>query len=88
MRHLLLAVLCMQAVFSAGQQISNDQFNLTYSQAGLSSVKHTSDTYNTDYIAPGRSLGDVLVRYRAAGDGGWHEASSATAPIPEFTTNW
>jgi Family of unknown function (DUF5695) len=86
MRHLALAVLCIQAVFSAGQQISNDQFNLTYSQAGLSSVKHTNDTYDTDYIAPGRSLGDVLVRYRAAGDGAWREASSATAPVASNET--
>ncbi len=86
MRHLALALLCVQAVFSTGQQISNDQFNLTYSPAGLSSVKHTHDTYDTDYIAPGRTLGDVLVRYRASGDGGWREASSATAPAASNET--
>jgi hypothetical protein len=86
MRHLVLTVLCLQAVFSTGQQISNDQFNLTFSQVGLSSVKHPHDTYDTDYIAPGRSLGDVLVRYRANGDGDWREASSATAPIASAET--
>jgi hypothetical protein len=86
MRHLALTVLCIQAAFSAGQQISNDQFNLTYSSAGLRSVKHTHDSYDTDYIAPGRALGDVLVRYRDAGDGSWREASSATAPAASNET--
>ena len=91
MRRLALAVLCLQAVLSLGQQISNerlsndrlsnDQFNLTYSSAGLSSIKHTHDSYDTDYITPGRTLGDVVVRYRSAGDNAWQEVSSGNSAV-------
>lgn len=86
MRRLALVVLCLQAAFSLGQQISNgqisnDQFNLAYSSAGLSSVKHTHDSYDTDYITPGATLGDVVVRYRSAGGAAWQEVSSATAAV-------
>ena len=81
MRHLAFAFLCIHALFCTAQQISNDEFNLSYSQAGLRSVKHTHDTYDTDYIAAGRTLGDVLVRYRFVGESGWREATSATAPL-------
>jgi hypothetical protein len=81
MRRLALAVLCLQAVFSLGQQISNDEFNLAYSSAGLSSIKHTHDAYDTDYMTPGRTLGDVVVRYRNAGDSAWQEVSSGNSAM-------
>ncbi len=91
MRRLALVVLCLQAVFSLGQQISNDglsndrlsndQFNLTYTSAGLSSVKHTHDAYDTDYITAGRTLGDVVVRYRSTGESVWQEVSSGNSAV-------
>ena len=86
MRRLTLVVLCLQAAFSLGQEVSNDrlsndQFNLKYSAAGLSSVKHTHDSYDTDYIMPGKTLGDVVVRYRSAGESAWQQASSGMAAV-------
>ena len=65
----------------SNDRLSNDQFNLTYSSSGLSSVKHTHDAYDTDYITAGRTLGDVVVRYRSAGDSAWQEVSSGNSAV-------
>ena len=71
-----LLFLCSALTF--GQQITNDQFQLQVSNAGLSGLKHTKDVYDTEYILGGRALGDVLVRYRS-GVGSWQQVDSATA---------
>ena len=62
---------------SAGQ-LENDRFQLTFSGSGLSSLKHTHDVYDTDYVLSGRAVGDVLVRYKTAGQA-WKQVDSATA---------
>ena len=79
MRRLLLAALCLQSAFSLGQQLSSTDFKLSYSPQGLSSLKRVQDTYDTDYIAGGMTLGDVYIRYRTSGQTTWKEALSATA---------
>ncbi len=61
----------------SGQTYSNDQFQIEYSPAGLASLKHVHDKYDTDYIAAGRALGDLVIRYRAAGEKDWKQASAA-----------
>lgn len=60
------------------QSLTNDQFQIAYSSAGVTSVKHTNDSYPTNYIGAGRTLGDVVIRYRAQGEKDWKSASSAT----------
>src|SRR5438445_231075 len=79
MRRLLLASLCLQSAFSLGQQLSSADFKLSYSPQGLRSLKRVHDTYDTDYIAGGMTLGDVYLRYRTSGQSAWKEALSATA---------
>jgi hypothetical protein len=72
----------MQSVSLTAQTISNDQFKISYSSAGLTSLKRVQDVYDTDYIAPGRTLGDVLFRYRTAGEQAWKQALSGDAGAP------
>jgi len=80
--------LCFSA---SAQQFENEGFQLRFSRSGLSSLKHTNDVYDTDYVLPGRALGDVVVRYKTAGQA-WQQVDSATAgtagpfnPAPAYT---
>ena len=54
------------------QQAASSHFTLNFDDAGITSLKRTSDKYNTDYILPHRALGHVVVRYRMPG-GNWQE---------------
>ncbi|MBZ5583796.1 MAG: hypothetical protein LAQ30_16615 [Acidobacteriia bacterium] len=40
-------------------------------------MKRVQDAFDTDYVLPGRSLGDIVVRYRAAGATEWQQVSNA-----------
>lgn len=44
--------------------------------SGIASLKRVQDKYDTDYIASGRSLGNVLIRYRTLGEHDWKQASA------------
>lgn len=77
-RLLSLAVLSLPCLLVQAQQLQNQQFKIAFSPAGVSSLKRVDDAFDTDYILAGRSLGDVLVRYRAPGEA-WKEVSSATS---------
>jgi uncharacterized protein DUF5695 len=72
-----LLLLLIEALPASAQQIANNEFQLQFSAAGLSSLKHTQDAFDTDYILAGRVLGDVYIRYRTPGDA-WEEITSAT----------
>src|SRR5450631_1679652 len=79
---ILLALVLLQSLSSSAQQLANDQFNLAYSSTGLNSIKRVHDAYDTDYVAPGHTLGDVLIRYRPRGEAAWKEVQSGTASQP------
>ena len=70
----LSAALPLAAV---AQSLQNAQFRLDYSPTGITSLKHVHDKYDTDYIAASRTVGDLLIRYRAAGEKDWEQASAA-----------
>lgn len=65
----------------AQQTLQDAQFQIGYSDSGITSVKHVHDKYDTDYITPGGTLGDLLIRYRARGEQGWKKATAATIDI-------
>ncbi|MFC1600842.1 DUF5695 domain-containing protein [Candidatus Sumerlaeota bacterium] len=50
-------------------------FQLQFNEAGVTSLKHTKDSYDTDYIMAGKTLGEVVVRYRS-GEEDWREANT------------
>ena len=78
LRKLILIIVCSHGMLALSQQLENDQFKIAFSPSGLTSLKRVQDVFDTDYILGGRSLGDVLVRYRAPGET-WKEISSATS---------
>ena len=85
---LQLRLLILTALFfshiALGQQLENDQFKIAFSSSGVTSLQRVQDVFDTDYILGGRSLGDLVVRYRASGEP-WKEISSATAASQHST---
>jgi hypothetical protein len=76
MRFLLLFL----ALLSASAQALNDQqFQISYGAAGITGLQHAGDSYPTEYVAPGRALGDLTVRYRSAGETAWKQIGAAGA---------
>ena len=78
LRRLILIIVCSHGGLALSQQLENDQFKIAFSPSGLTSLKRAQDVFDTDYILGGRSLGDVLVRYRAPGEA-WKEIASGTS---------
>ncbi|TRZ90060.1 hypothetical protein D4R89_05085 [bacterium] len=54
------------------RRLSGDAFDLRTNAVGITSLKRPGDAFDTDYIAAGRTLGEVIVRYRK-GNGKWQE---------------
>jgi hypothetical protein len=72
-----LCTLLLCAAAAPGQMLTDDQFQIAWSPTGISSLKHVQDIFDTDYVLPGHSFGDLLVRYRAAGATEWQQISNA-----------
>ncbi|MCY4081935.1 MAG: DUF5695 domain-containing protein [Caldilineaceae bacterium] len=51
------------------------QFLLEWNRGGISSLKLKDDVYDTEYVTPGETLGEVLVGYRVGG-GAWRSATT------------
>jgi hypothetical protein len=73
MRNFLLAV-AAAAIALPAQPLANDSFQILTSPTGLTSLKRVHDAYDTDYIAGGRALGNVLVRYKLPAETSWQTA--------------
>ncbi len=50
-------------------------FEIVHGSAGITSLKRTGDPFATEFIAPGATLGRVVVRYRRPG-GAWQVADT------------
>lgn len=90
MRFISAWLLCVAFSFTpraSAQYLHNTEFQVGYSSSGVTSLKRIHDKYDTDYIARGRILGDLLIRYRFAGEKEWSKASAAlldqTSPSSE-----
>src|SRR2546430_9585865 len=76
-----IPVLALSAAFPLApsilaQSLQNAQFQLAYSPSGITSLKHVQDKYDTDYIAGGRTVGEVIIRYRATGGKDWKKGTA------------
>jgi hypothetical protein len=69
-----LAAAAAAVIALPAQPLANDSFQILTSPAGLTSLKRVHDRYDTDYIADGRALGNVLVRYKLPADAAWQTA--------------
>jgi len=61
----------------AQKSVAIEPFELRFGRQGISSLKRTADAYDTDYIAKGRALGDVLVSYRME-KGRWQQVTASS----------
>lgn len=55
--------------------IGNSSFKLEFADQGISSLKKTDDSFDTDYILEGHQMGNVVVRFRRPGRD-WSEIST------------
>jgi hypothetical protein len=72
------AIAGSQAIRLAQDSKTESQFQIDYAASGITSLKHVRDKYDTDYISPGRALGDVTIRYRTTAEHAWKKISAAT----------
>ncbi len=68
-----LGTLLGPAGLAAAEQIASKTFRIEYDGTGIHSLKRVNDVYDTEYIAPNGSLGDLVVRYRSTPQGDWRE---------------
>ena len=54
---------------------SQGKFQLEWNRGGICSLKLKNDVYDTEYITPGETLGEVLVGYRQGG-GAWRSSTT------------
>ncbi|HXH05117.1 MAG TPA: DUF5695 domain-containing protein [Vicinamibacterales bacterium] len=65
-------------------RLANDLFEIRYDAGGIRSLTRTRDTYETEYIAAGGTLGSLRVRYRDAPHGDWRLLEELVArPAPD-----
>ena len=57
---------------SSGDFPASSPFRLDYNRGGITSLRYGDDPYPTEYIRPGMTLGDAIVRIRQA-QGPWQE---------------
>ncbi len=60
--------------------VKNSEFNILFQQQGIGSIRRVSDTFSTNYILPGKLLGEAMVRYRQG-----KEVDSAFSPEGKTT---
>jgi Family of unknown function (DUF5695) len=68
------ALVVAPAVGFADGQLKDDGFAIQYGARGITSLKRVKDVYDTEYLAPGGVLGNVVIQYRAGGDARWSVA--------------
>jgi hypothetical protein len=57
---------------------SQTRFVLKWNDGGITSLKLLDDIFDTDYIWPGETMGEVVVRYWL-GEGDWREVTALSS---------
>ena len=73
-----------QPVPAGSRALSNRAFQMRADETGITSMKHTGDVADTDYIAARGALGRLLVRYRTTVNGDWKELRDL---VPDFASS-
>lgn len=63
------------------KRITDDYFDLAIDDGAIVGLKAVGDSFQTEYILPGKRLGDVIVRCRIAGEAGWKTFSTEEAGL-------
>ena len=76
-------ILAGQGTGTAGE-LSNDAFQIQYDGRGISSLKHTDDVHDTEYLAVDGILGKLHVRYRSTTNGHWQDLREMASVGPRL----
>jgi len=82
---MLLAGLAI--LLAGGARGAGGGFQVAHGPRGITSLKRSGCPLGTEFIAPGRVLGEVAVRYRE-GDGPWRDAVLGKPSGPEVTSRF
>ncbi len=73
---ILLLLLAGLTALSAQEPAGGGPFKVQFGQGGISSLRYAGDKYDTEYIAPSRVLGHVMIRCQM-GDNAWQQFSTS-----------
>jgi len=65
-----------QPISQTQSALTNSQFELKIQAGAIVSLRHTYDQFDTEYITPGRRLGDAVITLRSPG-GSWESVNTA-----------
>jgi Family of unknown function (DUF5695) len=79
LRAILLGIaIAITATLSFAQDsYEGGDFRVHFGEAGVTSVQAVHDTYGTEFLAPHRALGELVVHYRPSNEEKWKEAMTA-----------
>ena len=76
LRHwVLLTLLVGSTTLAAQEPPGGGPFRVQFGKGGISSLRYVGDRYDTEYIAPDRVFGHVMIRYQM-GDNPWRNFST------------
>ena len=75
-----VAAMCLFATAQAAPQ-----FDVKLDTGAITSLKAAHDPFHTEYVEPGKRLGEVSIRFRHSG-GEWRSANTADQPKPTAST--
>lgn len=61
------------------QSVQQSDFAIRFEDGAIASLKYAADTIDTEYVAPGARLGDVVLRYRSGDGGSWQGLATGAA---------
>ena len=87
-----IALLALLPGLAVSETLSNNAFNIQYGAGGITSLKRVNDKFDTEYLSPGGSLGNIVIQYRTSTNSDWTTARevgpAATASAGGNTINY
>jgi hypothetical protein len=85
---LLMSIFVPAWAFADGR-LKNNDFAIEYGSRGITSLKRVGDAYDTEYLATGAVLGNLVIQYESRGETAWtvaRDPALAADPAPGSQT--
>jgi hypothetical protein len=85
----LVTSIFVPAWVSADGRLNNNDFAIEYGPRGITSLKRVGDAYDTEYLATGAVLGNLVIQYKSRGETAWtvaRDPALAADPAPGSRT--
>jgi Family of unknown function (DUF5695) len=87
-----ITALALFPLLAFSQTLSDDAFNIQYGAGGITSLRRANDKYDTEYLSPGGTLGNIVIQYRTSPTSPWTAAREVgpdnMAPAGGSTVNY